>query len=72
MVKKVAIYARVSTTRQEQAATINRQVAAKESKGQEQGYEIDTDLAFLDQVVLHTLTQFGNESHNVILPELLH
>jgi len=72
MEKKVAIYARVSTTRQEQAATIKSQVAALESYAQEQGYEIDTVLVFLDQALLHVLAQFGNESHNVILPELLH
>ena len=72
MEKKVTIYARVSSTREEQAATIESQVAALESYAQEQGYAIDIDLAFLDQAVLHVLAQFGNESHSVFLPELPH
>lgn len=51
MEKKAALYARVSTTRQEQAATIESQVVELESYVQEQGYEIDPDLIFLDQAV---------------------
>jgi site-specific DNA recombinase len=51
MEKKVALYARVSTERQEQAGTIESQVAELESYAQEQGYEIHTELIFLDQGV---------------------
>ena len=51
MEKKVALYARVSTMRQEQDATIESQVAELESYAQEQGYEIDEELIFLDQAV---------------------
>ena len=57
MDKKVALYARVSTERQEQAGTIERQVAELESYAQEQGYtipvrcEIDAEMIFLDQGV---------------------
>jgi site-specific DNA recombinase len=51
MEKKVALYARVSTERQEQAGTIESQVAELESYAQEQGYEIDAELIFLDQGV---------------------
>jgi len=51
MEKKVALYARVSTERQEQAGTIESQVAELESYAQEQGYEIDEELIFLDQAV---------------------
>ena len=51
MEKIVALYARVSTTRQEQAATIESQVAELESYAQEQGYEINEKLIFLDQAV---------------------
>ena len=51
MDKKVALYARVSTERQEQAGTIESQVAELESYAQEQGYEIDAKMIFLDQGV---------------------
>ena len=51
MEKKAALYARVSTTRQEQAATIESRVAELESYAQEQGYEINPDLIFLDQAI---------------------
>ena len=51
MEKKVALYARVSTERQEQAGTIESHVAELESYAQEQGYEIDEELIFLDQAV---------------------
>ena len=72
MENKEALKARVSTSRQVQAATIESQVTALESYAQERGYEIDTDLVYLEQAVLNLLAQFGNESHKVILPELLH
>ena len=51
MEQKTALYARVSTTRQEREATIESQVAELESYAQEQGYEIDEELIFLDQAV---------------------
>jgi site-specific DNA recombinase len=51
MEKKVALYARVSTERQEQAGTIESQVAELESYAQEQGYELEDELIFLDQAV---------------------
>jgi site-specific DNA recombinase len=51
MEKKIALYARVSTERQEQAGTIESQVAELECYAQEQGYEIDEALIFLDQAV---------------------
>ncbi|MCJ7703249.1 MAG: recombinase family protein [Anaerolineales bacterium] len=51
MEQKAALYARVSTTRQEREATIESQVAELENYGQEQGYEIDDELIFLDQAV---------------------
>ena len=51
MDKIVTLYARVSTTRQEQAATIESQVAELESYAQAQGYEINEKLIFLDQAV---------------------
>jgi site-specific DNA recombinase len=54
MDKIVALYARVSTTRQEQAATIESQVAELESYAQAQGYEINEKLIFLDQAVSGT------------------
>jgi predicted site-specific integrase-resolvase len=51
MDKKVALYARVSTDRQEQAGTIESQVAELESYAREQGYELDTEMIFLDEAV---------------------
>jgi len=51
MDKKVALYARVSTERQEQAGTIESQVAELEKYAQKQGYEIDAELIYLDQAV---------------------
>ena len=51
MDKKIALYARVSTERQEQAGTIESQVAELESYAQAQGYQIDEELIFLDQAV---------------------
>jgi len=51
MEKKVALYARVSTERQEQAGTIESQVAELESYAQEQSYQIDAESIFLDQGV---------------------
>jgi site-specific DNA recombinase len=51
MEKKVAMYARVSTERQEQAGTIESQVAELESYAQEQSYKVDAELIFLDQGV---------------------
>ena len=51
MEEKVALYARVSTERQEQAGTIESQVAELESYAQEQGCELDEALIFLDQAV---------------------
>ena len=51
MEKKVALYARVSTERQEQAGTIESQVAELESYAHAQGYEIEAELIFLDQGV---------------------
>jgi predicted site-specific integrase-resolvase len=52
MEKNVALYARVSTERQEQAGTIESQVAELESYAQEKGYEIDTDMIYRDQGVV--------------------
>jgi site-specific DNA recombinase len=51
MEKKAALYARVSTERQEQAGTIESQVAELESYAQEQGYEVNDERIFLDQAV---------------------
>lgn len=51
MEKKVALYARVSTERQEQAGTIESQVAELESYALEQGHQIDVESIFLDQGV---------------------
>ena len=51
MEKKVALYARVLTERQEQAETIESQVAELESYAQQQGYQIDAESIFLDQGV---------------------
>jgi site-specific DNA recombinase len=51
MEKKLALYARVSTERQEQTGTIESQVAELESYAQEQGYEVKDELIFLDQAV---------------------
>ena len=51
MDKKIALYARVSTERQEQAGTIESQVAELENYAQSQEYEIDAELIFLDQAV---------------------
>jgi site-specific DNA recombinase len=51
MDKKVALYARVSTDRQEHAGTIESQVAELENYANKQGYELDAELIFLDQAV---------------------
>jgi site-specific DNA recombinase len=51
MEKKVALYARVSTERQEQAGTIESQVAELESYALEQGYQLNAESIFLDQGV---------------------
>jgi site-specific DNA recombinase len=51
MEKKVALYARVSTSRQEQGSTIESQVAAIKSYAQQQGQKIDVNLIFMDQAV---------------------
>jgi site-specific DNA recombinase len=47
----VALYARVSTLQQEQEATIESQLAAIEQYAQEQGYQVEPELTFLDQGV---------------------
>jgi site-specific DNA recombinase len=47
----VALYARVSTLQQEQEATIESQIAAIEQYAQEQGYQLQPELTFLDQGV---------------------
>ena len=48
MEKKVALYARVSTERQEQAGTIESQVAELESYALEQGYQLAAEMIFLE------------------------
>jgi site-specific DNA recombinase len=51
MKQTAALYARVSTQRQEQEATIASQVAAIEDYAKSQGYALRKDLYFLDQAV---------------------
>jgi site-specific DNA recombinase len=48
---KAALYARVSTQRQEQEATIESQIAALESYSVTQGYQITAEHRFIDQAV---------------------
>ena len=49
--KKASIYARVSTLRQEQEATIESQIAALDAYAQEHGYQIEPEHRFIDQAV---------------------
>jgi site-specific DNA recombinase len=51
MAEIAALYARVSTTQQEQEATIESQVAALESYAQQQGYTLSPAYYFLDNGV---------------------
>jgi site-specific DNA recombinase len=51
MAEVAALYARVSTTQQEQEATIESQVAALESYAQQQGYTLSPAYYFLDNGV---------------------
>ena len=44
-----SLYARVSTLRQEQEATIESQIAALDAYAQEQGYQIEPEHRFIDQ-----------------------
>jgi len=46
-----SLYARVSTLRQEQEATIDSQIAALDTYAQEQGYQIEPEHRFIDQAV---------------------
>lgn len=49
--KAAAIYARVSTARQEEEATIESQIAALETYAAEQGYQVAPEHRFIDQAV---------------------
>jgi site-specific DNA recombinase len=49
--KAAAIYARVSTTRQEEEATIESQIAALETYAADQGYQVAAAHRFIDQAV---------------------
>ncbi len=49
MITTAALYARVSTPNQEEEATIDSQVAAIERYIQKRGYDLPTDLYFLDK-----------------------
>ena len=49
--QRAALYARVSTRRQEQEATIESQLDRLLSYAQQHGYEIPPDLKFIDQAV---------------------
>ena len=51
MKQTAALYARVSTQRQEEEATIASQVAALEEYANSQGYALRKDLYFLDEAV---------------------
>ena len=51
MITTAALYARVSTPNQEEEATIDSQVAAIERYIQKRGYDLPTDLYFLDKAV---------------------
>jgi site-specific DNA recombinase len=51
MKQTAAIYARVSTQRQEEEATIASQVAAIEAYAEEQGYALRRDMYYLDEAV---------------------
>jgi site-specific DNA recombinase len=51
MIVSAALYARVSTSNQEEEATIDSQVAAIEQYIQKHGYDLPTDFYFLDQAV---------------------
>jgi site-specific DNA recombinase len=51
MTKRATLYARVSTSRQEEEATIESQVAAVEAFAQQHGYHLPAELYFLDQAV---------------------
>lgn len=46
-----ALYARVSTTAQEEEATIDSQVAAIEGYMKQKGYELPAEFYFLDKAV---------------------
>ncbi|MBK9092270.1 MAG: recombinase family protein [Anaerolineae bacterium] len=51
MKQTAALYARVSTQRQEEEATIASQVAAIEEYATHEGYALRKDLYFLDEAV---------------------
>lgn len=51
MIRRAALYARVSTPQQEKEDTIESQVAALEAFAQQQGYPLDPEFYFLDQAV---------------------
>lgn len=51
MSKRVALYARVSTTQQVEEATIESQIAAIETYAQAQGYHLSPDHYYMDQAV---------------------
>jgi site-specific DNA recombinase len=51
MTRRAALYARVSTRRQEQEATIESQVAQLLSYAQEHGYDLPLDRQFVDQAI---------------------
>jgi site-specific DNA recombinase len=51
IMRQAALYARVSTRRQEQEATIESQLDQLLAQAQQQGYEIGPDLRFVDQAV---------------------
>ena len=51
MKQTAALYARVSTQRQEEEATIASQVVALEEYANSQGYALRKDLYFLDEAV---------------------
>lgn len=70
MSKRVALYARVSTSQQEQEATIESQIAALEAYAQARGYELLPDAYYLDQAVSgRELDRPGLNRLRNVLPE---
>lgn len=60
MIRRAALYARVSTRHQEQEATIESQLARLLSYAQQQGYEVPPERQFIDQAVSgHSLVRPG-------------
>ncbi|MFQ6102627.1 MAG: recombinase family protein, partial [Anaerolineae bacterium] len=51
MMRRAALYARVSTPQQEEEATIESQIAALEAYAKQEGYELVPDHYFIDQAV---------------------